>query len=49
MIITIRIAYVVEKEGIAPRKLALTFSKEAARNMRKKQIISNTKPLSIQK
>ncbi|GFO97653.1 ATP-dependent DNA helicase pcra [groundwater metagenome] len=35
--ITAKIAYMVEKEGIAPSHiLALTFSKEAARNMREK-------------
>jgi superfamily I DNA/RNA helicase len=35
--ITARIAYMVEKENIEPsRILALTFSKEAARNMREK-------------
>jgi DNA helicase-2/ATP-dependent DNA helicase PcrA len=33
--ITAKIAYMVEKEGIDPSQiLALTFSKEAARNMR---------------
>ncbi len=35
--ITSKIAYMVEKEGIdSSRILALTFSKEAARNMREK-------------
>ncbi|WAM22459.1 MAG: UvrD-helicase domain-containing protein (plasmid) [Candidatus Methanoperedens sp.] len=35
--ITAKIAYMVEKENIDPsRILALTFSKEAARNMREK-------------
>jgi len=35
--ITAEIVYIVEKEGIDPsRILALTFSKEAARNMREK-------------
>ena len=48
--ITAKIAYMVEKENIDPSQiLALTFSKEASRNMREKDIISNTKPLLIQK
>lgn len=35
--ITAKIAYMVEKENIDPSQiLALTFSREAARNMRKK-------------
>ncbi|MDO8725498.1 MAG: UvrD-helicase domain-containing protein [Candidatus Methanoperedens sp.] len=35
--ITAKIAYMVEKENIDPTQiLALTFSKEAARNMREK-------------